>query len=136
MKRRQPEAAIQRAIVSYMAAVAPHVVCYAVPNASRRTKGGRAGNAVPGLTKGVPDLALVVSGRALFLEVKAPKGRTSTEQDATIARLKRAGASVEVVRSIDDVERALTAWGISTRHANKAQWFPVPVTTEQMEDAE
>ena len=120
-KRAQPEAAIQRAIVDYLAAVAPHIVCYAVPNGSKRTKGGRAGNAVPGLTKGIPDLALVFSGRAHFLEVKAPKGRTSPDQDATIARLRRAGASVEVVRSIDDVEFALAAWGVVTRQAKQGR---------------
>lgn len=121
VKRAQPEAAIQKAIVDYIATVAPHVVCYAVPNAARRTRNGRAGNAVPGLTKGIPDLALVVSGRAFFLEVKAPKGRTSQEQDATIARLRRAGASVAVVRSIDDVDHALAAWGVVTRLAKQGR---------------
>jgi len=135
-KRKQPERATQSAIVAYIAAVAPHVVCYAVPNGIRRTRSGGIASPLPGSVNGVPDLALVSVGRAYFLEVKAPKGTTSDEQKATIARLRKAGAGVEVVRSIDDVERALAAWGIPTRKANTGQWFPVPATSEQMEDAE
>ena len=72
------ESAIQRAIVDYLAAVAPDIFLYAVPNASTRRKGGRAGNAVAGLRKGVPDLGLVLpGGRAAFIECKAEKGRLS-----------------------------------------------------------
>lgn len=116
IRRAHPEQDIQKAIVAYLCAVVvgPCVV-HAIPNASRRTPSGRAGNAVPGLLQGIPDLALVVKGRAYYFEVKASKGRLSEYQEAAIEGLRRAGARVAVVRSIDEVQTWLAVWRIPTR---------------------
>ncbi len=111
----RPEDIVQRAILDYLAVAAPDVFAYAIPNAARRTPGGRAGNAVPGLCPGMPDLGLVWRGKPYFIEVKAGKGRVSDEQLRTAQLLRRAGAAVTFCWSIDDVRHALSTWGISTR---------------------
>lgn len=109
---------IQAAICDYIAMVAPDVICYAVPNAARRTRGGRAANAVPGLTAGVPDLALVLpGGRAAFVEVKTATGTLTKAQHDFTARLAAAGIPWRTARSIDEVRLALRDWGVPTREA-------------------
>lgn len=109
---------IQSAIVEYIATVAPDVLCYAVPNASRRTDGGRASNGVAGLTPGIPDLALVLPcARSAFIEVKSPRGVMSTEQKAMRLRMIRLGIPCCTARSIDDVRKFLDMLGVSTREA-------------------
>ncbi len=65
-----------------------------------------------GLTPGVPDLCIVHQGKAYFLEVKTEQGRLSVIQKAVIERLIECGASVNVVRSLRDAEKALVDWGI------------------------
>lgn len=113
------ESAIQRAIVDYLAAVAPEVFVYAIPNSARRAPGARAGNAVAGLRAGAPDLGLVLpGGRAAFLEVKTATGRLSSAQEACAEAIEAAGGLWMEVRSIDDVRRALAAWGVTTRDAD------------------
>lgn len=56
-----------------------------------------------GLKPGVPDVLIVDGGRALWLEVKAPKGSVSPVQKQCHSDLARARSSVAVVRSLDDV---------------------------------
>lgn len=111
------EDCIQRAIVGYLNAVLTdeHRV-FAVPNAARRTVGGRAANAVSGLRSGVPDLIITGQGKAFFMEVKAEKGRLSDSQQEWAAWATNAGATPwALVRSVDDVKTCLTVWNIPTR---------------------
>lgn len=126
------EDAIQQAIVYWIAAVAPAAIVYACPNASRRTAGGRASNAVPGLRRGVWDLALIFPAGAVSLkfgsgpvpaaiEVKTPKEikkahrGLSPEQQQYELDLIRTGTPHQVCCSIDDVRAAFDLWGITTR---------------------
>lgn len=118
MKRKHPEEDVQREVIAFLAAVLPHAVVFAVPNGSRRTKGGKASNAVPGLLPGAPDLAVCLPyGRVLWVECKAPKGTLSDAQHALWTRLRGLGHDYCVVRSQGDVRAALAALGIVTREA-------------------
>lgn len=115
--RKRPEEAIQRSIVSYLRAVLrkDHRVI-AVPNAARRRAGGRAGNGVPGLAKGFPDLLIVGPlGRSYMIECKAEKGRMSVEQNEWKAWFASGGVPYVVARSTDDVKLALAQWRVETR---------------------
>ena len=70
--RNVTEGSIQNGIVDFLRIVLPpdHIV-YANANAARRTAGGRAGNGVPGLMPGIPDLSVACPGsRILYFEVK------------------------------------------------------------------
>ena len=57
---------------------------------------------------GQPDImAQTTDGRFVALEVKRPTGRVRPEQDEFLAKVERHGGIAAVVRSVDDVDRAL-----------------------------
>jgi hypothetical protein len=53
---------------------------------------------------GVPDRIVVYRARLIFVEVKTPTGHVAAMQTYQIARLKKAGAEVSIVRSASDVD--------------------------------
>ena len=58
-----------------------------------------------GLPRGFPDLTCVIRGRAAFIEVKAPGGRVSPEQEKIHRILRNHGAHVAVCYSVEDAEK-------------------------------
>ena len=111
----RPEQTIQRSIVDYLRTVLPTALVFAIPNAASRTKNGKASNGVPGLTAGIPDLALILpGGKAHFIECKTPIGSLSDEQQAIRYVCLNASIPWAVATSIDDVRIALDHWNIST----------------------
>jgi penicillin-binding protein-related factor A (putative recombinase) len=56
---------------------------------------------------GVADIIGVVNGRAVFIEVKSPKGKLSPGQIQFLEEAKQNGAITIVARSIEDVEHVL-----------------------------
>lgn len=112
------EAQIQKVIVDYLNTVLPSSYrCFAIPNASQRTATGRPANAVAGLTRGVPDLAIVGGvGRVFFLEVKAAKGRLSEYQKEFGDWCAFKGqVPWACVHSVEETRHALCEWQIVTR---------------------
>ena len=53
--------------------------------------------------RGIPDLLCIDDGRVLFLEVKNERGRLTKLQEIKIKEMQSHGASVHVVRSVEDV---------------------------------
>ena len=54
--------------------------------------------------RGCPDIiGQLVTGRAMFIEVKRPSGRVSVEQKEFLERAARFGACAFVARSVADV---------------------------------
>jgi hypothetical protein len=118
--RVQHEAILQKQVVDYLRAVLPHSIVAAIPNASRRTTGGRAGNAVYGLTIGIPDLMVILpKGRIVFFELKSEKGRVSDAQLNIHLKLQALNHECAVCRNLDDIKLALAAWNIETREAKQ-----------------
>jgi hypothetical protein len=111
------ESAIQKSIVDFIRAVTPDCVCFAVPNAARRRKGGRASNGVPGLLRGVSDLIIVTQGQVIFAEVKNETGRASDAQRAFGEKMQGLGHAWCVWRSIDDVRRTFRVLDVPTRES-------------------
>jgi hypothetical protein len=112
------EAQLQRSIVDFLKVVLPpEYRAVAVPNASIRTAGGRAGNAVAGLSRGFADVIVVGQGRLYAMEIKTEKGRLSEFQKEWQFWATNTGATPwVVVRSVDDVRTCLTVWNIPTRN--------------------
>jgi hypothetical protein len=120
MRRLKPsESQIQKSIVDYLEAMIPNIFLFAVPNAAKRKKGGRAGNAVPGLRPGVPDLCFIWGIRTFFLEVKRPGEKLSDAQRGVHCEMLRLQIKVATVESIDDVRAALRAWNVPTRESEE-----------------
>ena len=64
-------------------------------------------------TAGIPDIIACIDGRFFGFEVKTQTGRPTTLQEATIRRIKDAGGTALVVRSVDDVKAALHKAGLA-----------------------
>lgn len=63
---------------------------------------------------GLPDLLIwLPNAKVLFVEVKSTIGRLSDVQEAFRARLEVFGHGVAVVRTVDDLEDALLANGVT-----------------------
>ena len=70
-----------------------------------------------GAKQGFPDVMVLDAGRAIFLELKAPKGRVSPAQEACHRALRRAGAPVYIIRSLEEAIAALRQAGVPLRVA-------------------
>jgi hypothetical protein len=107
-RRRHLEADLQRSVHQYLLwALPPDAVHYAVPNGLMRSQKARARAQGEGVVAGVPDIAIVHRGRALFVELKSRRGVISAAQRNMILRLTYAGAAVCCCRSVPEVEAAL-----------------------------
>jgi hypothetical protein len=109
---------VHRAIVGYLELILPRgAVLHHSPN-EVDMRGPEAARMVAkarkmGTRKGWPDIEIIWNdGRAYFLEVKTSRGRVSSDQGETMDALRRAGAKVAVVRSIEDAWDALKEWGV------------------------
>lgn len=101
-KARQLERELHKVIANFLdSALPPDAYWFPIPNASRR--GGRQAAAMlraKELKKGVPDIGIVYRGRAIFIELKAGKGRLSPVQKAEHLKLILAGACVVTLNSL------------------------------------
>ena len=52
---------------------------------------------------GIPDIIICLGGRFIALEVKTEKGKPTALQEVTLRRIRKAGGTAEVVRSVADV---------------------------------
>ena len=116
-RRRAPEQALQRQIAQFLDVALGGTAWYsAIPLGG----GGRVRGAIlrsMGTKEGTPDMVVLDAGRAIFLELKAPKGRVSPAQEACHKALRRAGATVYVVRSLDEAIAVLFRAGVPLRVA-------------------
>lgn len=60
---------------------------------------------------GIPDLLILISGRALFIELKTLEGETTKLQDHTIAEIRKRGIEAHVARSVKEVKEIILKGG-------------------------
>lgn len=115
MNRAQPEQALQRQVAQFLAvALDGNSWFSSMPLGG----GGRLRGAILhglGVKRGLPDMLVINDGRAIWLELKAAKGRVSEGQQDCHAALSSARSPVAVCKSIDDVIAALVAAGVPLR---------------------
>lgn len=83
--------------------------------------GGRLRGAIlagMGLKPGVPDLLIIDAGRALWIELKTPKGSVSPVQKECHSHLALARSTVAVCRSLEDVIAFLHREGVPLKVAH------------------
>jgi hypothetical protein len=117
MARRYVEDGLQASIVQWLRTCAPDCLSFAIPNGGLRSKREAARLKWTGVLAGVPDLIVIAPRHVVFIEVKAPKGAASQEQEAVHEHLRALGYTVVIARSIDDVRLTLRHLGIKTREA-------------------
>ena len=120
----QPEYALSVAVADYLrAALPPEVLWFHVPNGEHRSKITGARLKRMGVRPGVADLCIAWRGTlaenyaasVLWIELKSPKGRQSTEQAIFHFDAVRAGHDYVTARSVADVERFIRGRGIPMR---------------------
>jgi hypothetical protein len=89
------------------------LLCFAIPNAARRSPRVAARMKAEGLTAGVADLCIMLTaGRSIWLEMKTKLGRMSLEQRAFRAVCDALGHTYLVPRSLDDAVELLREHGV------------------------
>ena len=122
--RHYPEAAIQRAIATYLSKVLPADAYFtAIAHGVRHGDGDDAWlrGAISkgmGAKAGVPDILVIYQGRAMWGEVKAPVGSLTEAQRWAHSALTAAGCPVAVWRSVDDCRASLATWEVPTRETS------------------
>lgn len=53
---------------------------------------------------GIPDIICCYNGRFVAFEVKAEKGKTTVLQEITLRKIRKAGGTAVIVRSVDEVK--------------------------------
>ena len=53
---------------------------------------------------GIPDIIACLNGRFVAFEVKTEKGKVSVLQEITLRKIRSAGGTAVVVRSVDEVK--------------------------------
>ncbi len=111
---RDVEGPVHRDVLRYLRLSLPHgFVIQHTPNKPRSAIQGSREKGL-GAIKGWPDLAVYGPGPdgpgVWFAEVKAPGGQVSPEQREVHERLMDCGFAVRVVRSVDDMRKAVRDW--------------------------
>lgn len=107
-RRRHVEDDLQKSVFAYLARALPDEgTAYAIPNGGKRHAREAARMKGLGVVAGMPDIGICYRGRAMFVELKAPRGVVSAAQRETIRKLTYCGAPVMLCRSVEDVEAAL-----------------------------
>lgn len=117
-KRQDVEGPIHVAILEYLAFALPRAEVHHSPN-ELNMAGDKKPKAIAqarakrmGMRPGWPDIEFVLGGRVYFLEVKAPGGTQSEDQEAVELALTKAGAPYATVRSVNETTIALKEWGL------------------------
>ncbi len=123
---RDVEGPIHRSILGHLRRLFPSAVIHHSAN-ELPLKGKDVARAIAkakhnGMVPGFPDLACYLpDGEALFFEVKAKGNSATPAQKSVIAQLQSLGFRAAVVRSVQEVDEALSHWGTTERAAS---WVP------------
>jgi len=117
MPRRQPEAAVQRAVFQQIRARGvPGLVAIHVGNGGYRRPAEARIMSGLGVTPGVPDILLWHECRSFALEIKSGNGRLSQHQTEMLSRLDRAGVYTAVCHGLDETIKCLEEWKLLKGH--------------------
>jgi hypothetical protein len=121
LRRAQPEAALQRAVLDHLKwRAAPNLFAFHVPNGGWRSPVEAMVLKGLGTTPGIPDVLVIHDGKIYGLELKAAGRSITPIQRETHGRMRRAGAHVAVAIGIDQALDQLDAWQLLRRDSGKA----------------
>jgi hypothetical protein len=114
--RRTEEEALQAAAMAFLDRALPaDAIAQHSPGEGKRTPAAQRALKRSGYKAGWPDIEVIHRGRALFIELKAPKGTLSKPQRELQPRLEYCGCPVQLCRSLECVEATLRGWGVPLR---------------------
>ena len=116
---KHPEANLQRSVCAYLDRALPPGYRYWHNHQNAPTVAAQKRLKGLGVKPGVPDLFVAGAGdlgtNFIALELKAPKGQTTTAQEDWLSWIESIGGLSAVCRSIDDVQSALSQAGVPLR---------------------
>lgn len=113
MPRSQAEFRLQCAVADLLTWLAePGVHWFAVPNGENRDAITGARLKRMGVKRGEPDIVILHNKRAIGLELKAEKGRTSPEQKAVAEAWTLAGSRYHVAKGYEEAVEFLGMLGV------------------------
>jgi hypothetical protein len=100
---KDPEGKLQAEIIQYLQS--RKIYAFSVPNEGKgRSVVAQMQLIAMGLKSGVSDLVVVLPGKVIFMEVKTPEGKQSSQQEKFEQIVKDLDHDYHVVRSVDDVK--------------------------------
>lgn len=116
MKSRMSEIDLHRSVADFLSwVVMPPAVWTTFPAGWTGMRPGAAGRLKAcGLKAGMPDILLFYNGFTIGIELKV-KTKPSAEQLDMFNKLRAAGVTVSIARSVDDVEETLRTYSIPMR---------------------
>jgi VRR-NUC domain len=111
---KSPEHAIQVALIHELRyRLRPAVISFAIPNGGHRHIGVAKKLKAEGVLAGMPDLGFAVEdGRTHWIEMKAPGGDISDNQEIVRDRLIRLGHNWAMAKSVEEALEHLDAWKV------------------------
>jgi hypothetical protein len=110
-RRKQPEAALQRAVLKHLAwRGVPGLFVFHYPAGGWRSPIEAAIFKSLGVVAGVPDILIIHCGHVFALELKTTHGRLTQTQIETQMRMRAAGATVGTAIEIDAALEQLERW--------------------------
>lgn len=106
----RPEDAIQESVVAYLAILEGQgkLTYFSVPNEGKRGWVNAKAMKRKGLRSGVSDLVILLpEDHTAFIELKAPKGRASKNQNAFMDRARAFTPNVFVARSFEEARTVI-----------------------------
>lgn len=115
-RRDNPEERLQMAVAKYLrAALGGNTTFFHPANGGYRRLTEAKRFKAMGVMPGLPDIAIIDSGRIIWIELKADAGRLSAVQAWCHEQLGRARCPPTVCRSVEEVEAVLRAAGVPLR---------------------
>lgn len=98
---------IQVSCVNWFKREYPNYLIFSIPNGELRHKTVAIRLKAEGLLSGVPDLCIITDKKLLWIELKAEKGRLSTNQKEVQKKLQELNQEVYTCYSFDDFKNLL-----------------------------
>lgn len=117
-RQNRQEERLHREVADYLrVAIGDEVLWFHIPNGGARSKAEAGIFKALGVMPGVFDLCFLWHpGNVAFIELKAPGKRLSTSQLEFGSWLTPHHFRWEICRSVEDVDRTLTEWGLPHLH--------------------
>jgi hypothetical protein len=111
-----PETRLHAAVVRFVRITCPECRIWHPANGGKRSKETARLMTALGVERGTPDLVIMGPNRAIgFFEIKSPNGRLTDEQDMFRMDCIKWGFPFAIIKDLDDVKAAITAWHLPNR---------------------
>jgi hypothetical protein len=109
---KRPEEKLQGSLIDFLRRAMPTGIVFHPANGGHRDKRVAAKLKWQGVLAGIPDIIVLIDGRAFGMEVKAPNGRLSDAQEGIAALFERNAIPWAEIRSLEQAEAFLTKHGV------------------------